>query len=107
MGSELRTIGAVSRETGVHPSSLRRYEERGFVSPQRVRVGGRQFRVYSADDVELLREVKGLVDDGYTVRAAFAAKLAEYVGLSNRPAPNEHDSLRAKGGDINDELRDL
>ena len=98
----MKTIGAVSKETGIHPSSLRRYEERGFVTPQRLRVGGALVRVYSASDVELLKEVKGLVEAGYTVRAAFSEKQAEAVnpGTRRAPEPNGRGNTK-KGGDRN------
>lgn len=98
----MKTIGAVSKETGIHPSSLRRYEERGFVSPQRLQVGGASVRIYSASDVELLKEVEGLVEAGYTVRAAFAEKLAEAEDPGTRRAPESHGRRNTeKGGDTN------
>jgi DNA-binding transcriptional MerR regulator len=78
-------IGAVARLLGVPPSTIRAWEERyGVVSPQRT-PGGR--RLYSREEVERLRFVKELTDDG--VQPADAHRLlAEHIrdGSSRSPA---------------------
>jgi len=67
----LNGINEVSKETGVHPSSLRRWEALGFIAPGRISFGETWVRVYSDEDVELLKRVKRLMDEGYKLRAAF------------------------------------
>lgn len=67
----LNGINAVSRETGIHPSSLRRWEAQGLITPGRVDFGSTWVRIYTDAEVELLRRVKALMDEGYRVRAAF------------------------------------
>jgi hypothetical protein len=67
----LNGINEVSEETGIHPSSLRRWEALGFIAPGRVSFGETLVRVYSDEDVELLKQVKRLMDEGYKLRAAF------------------------------------
>jgi len=67
----LNGINEVSKETGIHPSSLRRWESLGFIAPGRISFGETWARVYSDEDVELLKRVKRLMDDGYKLRAAF------------------------------------
>ncbi len=67
----LNGINEVSKETGIHPSSLRRWESLGFIAPGRISFGETWVRVYSDDEVELLKQVKRLMDEGYKLRAAF------------------------------------
>ena len=67
----LSGINEVSKETGIHPSSLRRWESLGFIAPGRISFGETWVRVYSDEDVDLLKRVKRLMDEGYKLRAAF------------------------------------
>jgi len=67
----LNGINEVAKETGIHPSSLRRWESLGLIAPGRISFGETWVRVYSDEDVELLKRVKGLMDEGYKLRAAF------------------------------------
>jgi DNA-binding transcriptional MerR regulator len=67
----LNGINEDSKETGIHPSSLRRWEAFGFMAPGRISFGETWVRVYSDEDVELLKRVKQLMDEGCRVRAAF------------------------------------
>ena len=75
---ELMTIGAVSHITGIHVSSLRRWERLGLIEPKRLLVGSSSHRIYSPKDVELLERVKEHLDDGYGLRRAF--ELARAAG---------------------------
>jgi DNA-binding transcriptional MerR regulator len=67
----LEGINEVSKETGIHTSSLRRWESQGFIAPGRISFGETWVRVYSEREVELLKQVKGLMDEGYKLRRAF------------------------------------
>lgn len=61
-------IGELSRLTGVGQHTLRVWERRyGVPSPRRT--SGR-FRVYSRDDVEIVREIQRLIAAGYSTGAA-------------------------------------
>lgn len=51
---------------GVSPSTLRRWEAHGFVRPQRT---SSRYRLYSRDDLERLRTLRRLSDDGFSVAA--------------------------------------
>ena len=53
-------ISVAARMIGVHSQTLRYYERAGIIEPSRSR--GNQ-RIYSASDVERLRQIKTLVDD--------------------------------------------
>ena len=64
-------INAVAKETGIHPSSLRRWEAMGLILPGRVDFGDTWARIYEEDEIALLKRVKELMDEGYRLRAAF------------------------------------
>jgi MerR family transcriptional regulator/heat shock protein HspR len=60
MADELYTISIAAELCGMHEQSLRMYERRGLVAPQRSAGNIRQF---SDADVERIRFIKRLVDD--------------------------------------------
>jgi MerR family transcriptional regulator, heat shock protein HspR len=55
----LYVISVAARLLELHPQTLRKYEREGFVAPSRT-TGN--LRLYSAEDLELLRQVKHLVE---------------------------------------------
>lgn len=57
-------ISVASQLTGLHPQTLRQYDRLGLVCP--VRVGGRN-RLYSARDIERLREIARLSAEGLSL----------------------------------------
>src|SRR6516162_6101749 len=61
--SESRTflISVAAELAGMHAQTLRTYDRLGLVSPRRTSGGGRR---YSQHDVELLRQVQRLSQDG-------------------------------------------
>ncbi len=65
------SIAAVAEELGVHESSLRRWEERELIFPERINMGKTTVRIYSKDDLELLRRGKELMHGGMNVGDAF------------------------------------
>src|SRR3954465_6348216 len=58
---DLYLISMAARMLGMHPQTLRKYERLGLVQPSRS-IGS--MRVYSRDELERLRIIKRLVDDG-------------------------------------------
>src|SRR5262245_55561459 len=60
MADELYTISVAAALCGMHEQSLRMYERRGLIAPQRSAGNIRQF---SAADIERIRFIKRLVDD--------------------------------------------
>jgi MerR family transcriptional regulator, heat shock protein HspR len=64
-------INAVAYELGVHPSSLRRWEENGLISPERATMGRTTLRIYDEATMRLLRRAKQLMDTGMRVSDAF------------------------------------
>ncbi len=56
----LYVISVASRLLALHPQTLRKYERAGFVIPSRT---DGNLRLYSPEDLALLRQVKHLVDE--------------------------------------------
>lgn len=54
-------ISVAAELAGMHPQTLRIYERRGLVSPARTEGGNRR---YSDDDIETLRRISELTDEG-------------------------------------------
>jgi DNA-binding transcriptional MerR regulator len=73
----LHTIGTVSKITEIHPSSLRRWEARGYIKPLRSLVASSTHRMYTDLQVELLKQVKEYLDAGYQLKAAFLLAMEE------------------------------
>ena len=61
VGEDLYFISVAARMLGMHPQTLRKYERLGLVSPTRT-IGS--MRLYSRDELERLKLIKRLVDDG-------------------------------------------
>lgn len=55
----LYVISVAARLLELHPQTLRKYEREGFVTPSRT---SGNLRLYSADDLNRLRQVKYLVE---------------------------------------------
>ena len=98
--SGFHTIGVVSRQTGIHPETLRVWEKRyGMVVPTRTDTGR---RVYSDEDLYRLSLIKQLVDRGYPpsglaslavekLRERLAGKLPSVAGQ----VPSEKSPIKA------------
>ncbi len=56
-------IGVVSEMLGVHPRTLRIYEEEGLISPRRI--GGKRY--YSESDLHRLRCIRALLEEGVNI----------------------------------------
>jgi MerR family transcriptional regulator/heat shock protein HspR len=54
-------ISVAAELAGVHPQTLRIYERKGLVDPARTEGGSRR---YSEDDIERLRRIQDLTNDG-------------------------------------------
>lgn len=54
-------ISVAAEISGLGVQTLRLYESRGLIEPQRTRGGTRR---YSNDDIDRLREISGLLDQG-------------------------------------------
>ena len=61
MDENLFFISVAARMLGMHPQTLRKYERLGLVQPTRT-IGS--MRLYSREELERLKLIKRLVDDG-------------------------------------------
>lgn len=87
---KLLSIGAISRETGIHVSTIRMWEARyGVLQPVRTDGGARR---YSSTDLERLRLIKLLVDRGHKPSALAKLTLdqlsSEFIGPPARAGAN-------------------
>jgi MerR family transcriptional regulator, heat shock protein HspR len=60
-GQGLFSISVAAELTGLHPQTLRIYEQEGLLSPARSRGGTRR---YSTDDIDRLHQIMALTSDG-------------------------------------------
>lgn len=59
-----------AREAGISLRQLYYWERIGILRPGRQVSGSREFRRYTEEDVVLLKKVKELIDEGFTLKSA-------------------------------------
>src|SRR5215475_6129568 len=92
---ELYLISMAARMLGMHPQTLRKYERLGLVQPSRT-IGS--MRLYSRDELERLRLIKRLVDDG-GINLAGVQRLLSIAEVVQRLRPlMRDDALSARDG---------
>lgn len=85
-------ISVAATLAGMHAQTLRQYDRLGLVTPSRTRGGGRR---YSARDVEQLREVQRLSQEGVSL-----AGIQRIMELENHVS-----ALRARVAELADEVQ--
>jgi MerR family transcriptional regulator/heat shock protein HspR len=80
---DLYLISMAARMLGMHPQTLRKYERLGLVQPTRT-IGS--MRLYSRDELERLKVIKRLVDDG-GINLAGVQKLLSIAEVVTRIRP--------------------
>ena len=86
---DLYFISVAARLLGMHPQTLRKYERLGLVQPSRT-IGS--MRLYSRDELERLRAIKRLVDDG-GINLAGVQRLLSIAEVVQRIRPLMRDEL--------------
>ena len=90
---DLYFISVAARMLGMHPQTLRKYERLGLVQPART-IGS--MRLYSQDQLDRLKLIKRLVDDG-GINLAGVQLLLSVAELIQRIRPLIHeDALTAR-----------
>jgi MerR family transcriptional regulator/heat shock protein HspR len=90
---ELIFISVAARMLDMHPQTLRKYERLGLVQPSRT-IGS--MRLYSRDEIERLKLIKRLVDDG-GINLAGVQRLLSIAEIVQRIRPlMRDDSLSAR-----------
>lgn len=97
------TIGRLAKQAGVGVETLRYYERRGLIRPQRRTDSG--YRLYDIDAGRRLRFIRRAQTLGFSLD-----EVAELLSLSDRPAASAAEVkqiARARISDIEARLRDL
>lgn len=84
---DLLFISVAARMLGMHPQTLRKYERLGLIQPSRT-IGS--MRLYSRDELERLRLIKRMVDDG-GINLAGVQRLLEIAEVVQRLRPLMRD----------------
>ena len=64
------SIGTAAEISNTTVKMLRYWEEKGYITPERIYSGSRGYRYYSHDDVQKITKIKDYIDQGYTLQAA-------------------------------------
>ena len=97
----LYMISVAAELAGVHPQTLRIYEQKGLVSPQRTRGNT---RMYSQADIERLQLINELTDEG--INLAGVIRILDLKGrLDERD--DELDALHRRVRKLADRVHDL
>ena len=93
LDQDLYFISVAARMLGMHPQTLRKYERLGLVQPGRT-VGS--MRLYSQEELDRLKAIKRLVDDG-GINLAGVQRLLSIAEVVQRIRPlMRDDSLSAR-----------
>ena len=83
-------ISVAAELAGVHPQTLRIYERKGLVDPARTQGGSRR---YSDEDIELLRRIQELTNEGLNLAGV---QRVLYLEEENRRLRAEVDRAQAQ-----------
>ena len=97
----LYMISVAAELTGMHPQTLRVYESKGLVNPQR---SGGNTRLYSRADIERLELINQLTDEGINL-----AGVVRILDMKERAEERERENekLRARVRQLEDELTSM
>ena len=93
---------------GTHPQTLREYERRGFITPQRTSGGNRR---YTPSDIQKVLRIRQLRDEGMSLTAI--ASLMEYeealivLKNENQELRDELEKTQHRLGDVEHRLHDV
>jgi MerR family transcriptional regulator/heat shock protein HspR len=90
---DLFFISVAARLLGMHPQTLRKYERLGLVQPTRT-IGS--MRVYSRDELERLKLIKRLVEDG-GINLAGVQRLLSIAEVVQRIRPLANGDALTRG----------
>jgi MerR family transcriptional regulator, heat shock protein HspR len=99
----LFVISVAARLVQMHPQTLRKYEREGLIVPSRT---SGNLRLYSDRDIELLRQVKYLVEDrglnlaGVQLALELTAKLRSLRDRTDEVAEGSGAAVRLTSGEL-------
>ena len=80
MNSKTFSIGDTSRLSGASKKQIRNWEAKAYIpEAERVVCGDRAYRRFTREQIEIIRTIKGYLDEGFTLKAA-----AEKTKISNQ-----------------------
>jgi MerR family transcriptional regulator/heat shock protein HspR len=88
-------ISVAAELAGMHPQTLRIYERRGLVLPARTQGGNRR---YSDDDIEILRRIAELADQGLNLEGIKRVMALEAENARLRAELEQATSMAANAG---------
>lgn len=96
----LYMISVAAELTGMHPQTLRVYENKGLVSPQR---SGGNTRLYSRADIDRLQLINQLTDEGINL-----AGVVRILDMKERAEAREEENekLRQRVRQLEEELHE-
>ena len=94
-------IGVAAELAGMHPQTLRSYEQKGLVTPQRTRGNT---RMYSQADIERLALINELTDEG--INLAGVIRILDLQGRLNE-RDQEIDDLHRRVRRLADRVHEL
>lgn len=97
----LYMIGVAAQLAGMHPQTLRSYEQKGLVTPQRTRGNT---RMYSQADIERLALINELTDEG--INLAGVIRILDLQGRLNE-RDQEIDDLHRRVRRLADRVHEL
>lgn len=97
----LYMIGVAAELAGMHPQTLRSYEQKGLVTPQRTRGNT---RMYSQADIERLALINELTDEG--INLAGVIRILDLQGRLNE-RDQELDDLHRRVRRLADRVHEL
>lgn len=89
---ELFFISMAARQLGMHPQTLRKYERLGLIQPTRT-IGS--VRVYTRIEIDRLRLIKHLVDEG-GINLAGVQRLLDVADIVRRMRPMVTDEAAGR-----------
>ncbi len=97
----LYMISVAAELTGMHPQTLRVYEQKGLVTPGRSRGNT---RLYSGRDIERLNLISKLTDEGINL-----AGVVRILDMQERAIERDReiDELRARVRQLEDDIHEL
>jgi MerR family transcriptional regulator/heat shock protein HspR len=113
LDQDLYLISMAARMLGMHPQTLRKYERLGLVQPSRT-IGS--MRLYSRDELDRLKVIKRLVDDGginlagvqrLLSIAEVVQRIRPLVTVSRDDTVTARDARRRLGQELDELLRML
>jgi MerR family transcriptional regulator, heat shock protein HspR len=102
-GKAIYVISVAAELAGVHPQTLRVYERKGLLSPQRTAGNTRR---YSPGDIERLRRIQELTQEGVNLAGVMSImELEERLATSEARLEDALAELRAAEGRLDELLQ--